>query len=170
MKLNFPSLVHSPIVLLGSAIVVVAAVTAGLTRFVEADLGHQSRLVNVSCRGPVGTGPDCALVGFVIAERSQTVVVRAGGRSAGSAGSPGQQHDVLLRVVNNATGADVGRNQHWRATGNERLEGELKAFAPSDPRHAGCVLTLPPGGYSALVEDRGGGPAIASIEVFVVQD
>lgn len=157
-------------VLGAAALLVMAGVAAGITKLVDADLQHQSRLMNVSCRGPAGTGPDCLLAAFVIVDRPQTVVVRARGWSMPQAGTPEMPHDLLLRVVRNADGVDVGRNERWRAKGNERLAGDLSKLAPPDERQSATVLTLPPGGYSALVEDRSAQPGMAFIEIFVVQN
>jgi hypothetical protein len=162
-------IVQRPLFLTAAALVVTFGVGVGLTELIESDLRHQSRLVNVSCRGPSGTGPDSVLAAFVIAERPQTVVVRARGWSAPQPNATEVPRDVLLRVVRNADGVDVARNERWRVAGNERLWGDLKHLAPGDPRHSACVVTLPPGGYSAIVEDRPGQRGLASIEVFVVQ-
>jgi hypothetical protein len=85
------------------------------------------------------------------------------------AGEKEKPHDLLLRIVRNVDGVDVGRNERWKVGGNERLSSDLKNFAPADERHSAIVATLPPGGYSALVEDRSGQPGMAFIEIFVVQ-
>lgn len=158
-----------PLVFGATALLVTFGLGASVTKFVRDDLGHQSRLMNVSCRGPSGTGPESLLAAFVITDRPQTVVVRAHGWSAPKPGVPETHHDLTLRVVRNADGTDVGRNERWRAQGNERLTADLKHFAPTDERHSATVLTLPPGAYSALVEDRSGQPGMAFIEIFVVQ-
>ena len=155
--------------LFGVALLAAAGVVAGIAHLVNADLDHQSRLINVSCRGPAGTGPDAMLMAFVISDRAQLVVVRARGTAMPGDGAAEQLRDIRLRIVRNADGVDVGRNETWQGPGNERLQGDLKPYAPGDPRHAACVLTLPPGGYSALVEDRAGGRALATIEIFVVK-
>jgi hypothetical protein len=169
MEGRWQTLRRRPVVLAGAALLVTFAVSAGLTSLIDSDLDHQSRLMNVSCRGPAGTGPECLLAAFVISDRPQTVVVRARGWAPARATAPEVPRDVLLRVVRNADGVDVGRNERWRAPGNERLWGDLKYFAPGDERHSACVLTLPPGGYSALVEDRAAQPGLAFIEIFVAQ-
>lgn len=168
MKSSAAPFFRRPGFAIGGALLAMFGVAAGVTHLVHRDLEQQSRLINLSCRGPAGTGPDSLLVGFVISERSQTVVFRAQ-RAAplpAAASDPG----LLLRIVRNADGVDVGRNERWQVPANERLQGDLKVFAPADPRHAACVLTLPPGGYSALVEDRApGGRGLVSVEVFVIR-
>lgn len=169
MRLSFAQIVRHPAVMALSALVVMITVAAGLTRLVEHDLNHQSRLINVSCYGPIGNAPGCALLAFVISEKPQTVVVRGRGISSPRAGAPEEHHEVRLRVVSHATGEDLGRNENWQVPANRRLQEDLKHLAPADPRQSACVLTLPPGSYSALVEDRAGRPGTAGIELFVVQ-
>ena len=158
-----------PLFLAAAAVAVMFGVAAALTQLIESDLSHQSRLINVSCRGPLGNGPESALLAFVISERPQLVVVRGRGWSKASPNAPEVAHEVRLRVVRNADGTDLGRNESWLAPENKRLRDDLKHLAPGDPKHCACVLTLPPGGYSALIEDRTGRPGLGGIEVFVIQ-
>ena len=168
MTFRFLAWLPRPVVLAAIALLVLFAVGAGMARMVRNDLDHQSRLVNVSCRGPAGTGAQCLLAAFVVSERPQTLVVRAHGWSMPGAAAE-TPHDVLLRVVRHSDGIDVGRNERWRVAGNERLSGDLKPFAPADERHSAVVLDLAPGSYSALVEDRASEPGMALIEIFVVE-
>jgi hypothetical protein len=146
------------------------AAVLGVVRLVESDLRQQSRLVNVSARGPAGGGSGALLLGFVVEEAPQTLVIRALGPSLAKGGVPAALARLTLRVVRNADGKEVARNEAWQAPGNERLTGPLRHLAPSDPNDAACVLRLPPGGYSVLVEPRGTATGVASVEVFVVRE
>ena len=159
-----------PLVLAGCALLAAVGSAALVGHLVDADLRQQSRLMNVSCRGPAGTGPEAMLVGFVVTDRPQTLVVRAQGASLDGGGNAAGLSEILLRVVRNADGVDVGRNAQWRAAGNERLEGDLKHLAPAHAQDAACVLRLAPGAYSALVEPKGGQKGMAGIEIFVVKE
>ena len=170
MKRFFRTLFRSPVILALTALVTMVLVVAGVVRLVEADLRQQSRLVNVSCRGLAGPGPDAMLVGFVVSEAPQTVVVRGLGPSLAKTGTANAITELTLRVVRNADGVDVGRNEHWHEKGNERLWGDLKHLAPAEVNDAACVLTLQPGGYSALIDGRNGAKGMASIEVFVIKE
>lgn len=158
-----------PLTLTAVAALVIGGSVAGLTRFVNNDLEHQSRLVNFSSRGPIGTGPECLLSAFVIAERTQTVVVRARGWTQAAPGAPEVPRAVRLRVVRHADGLDVGRNEGWRSAGNERLWGDLKHLAPAEERQPACVMRLEPGGYSAFLENIAGEGGVGSLELFVIQ-
>lgn len=169
MRRGLETLLRYPVALTIAAFVVTFVVIAGVAHVVESDLARQSRLMNVSCRGPAGTGSDAMLVGFVVSDHPQTVVVRGLGPSLARGGNAAALAEPRLRVVRNHDGTDVGRNERWRVPGNERLWGDLKHLAPPDPNESACVLTLPPGGYSALIESRNGAKGIASIEIFVIK-
>lgn len=160
---------RSPVMLAVAALLAMFGVVAGAAQLVETDLRRQSRLMNVSCRGPAGSGPDAMLVGFVVSDRPQTIVVRGLGASLARGGNAAALSELVLRIVRNADGVDVARNEQWRTRGNERLWSDLAHLAPADPRDAACVVTLPPGGYSALIESRTQQRGLASIEIFVVK-
>ncbi len=142
----------------------------GVVRFVESDLRQQSRLVNVSARGMAGGGSEALLVGFVVEEAAQTLVVRALGPSLAKSGVGAALPRLTLRVVRNADGKDLARNEAWQAPGNERLSGPLRHLAPPDANDAACVLRLPPGSYSVVVEPRGTKAGVATVEIFVVRE
>jgi len=156
--------------LAAAGLVVGFLAVAGVRRFVASDLRQQSRLVNVSARGMAGAGPEALLVGFVVEQEAQTLVIRALGPTLARAGLTAALPRLVLRVVRNADGREVGRNEAWQAPGNERLSGPLRHLAPPDPNDAACVLRLPPGGYSVLVEPRGAPAGVASVEIFVVRE
>jgi hypothetical protein len=170
MRQLLHTLSRHPLLLAGCALLATLGAAALIAHLVDADLRQQSRLMNVSCRGPAGTGPDAMLVGFVVNDRPQTLVVRARGESPGGAGNAAGLSEIVLRVVRNADGVDVGRNEQWRAPGNERLQGDLRHLAPAQAKDAACVLRLAPGAYSALVEPKGGQKGMAGIEIFVVKE
>ena len=170
MKRFFQTVTHAPVALSLAAIITLLLAVAGVVRMVETDLEQQSRLVNVSARGPAGTGPEAMLVGFVVSDFPQTVLVRGLGPSLAKAGTANAIPELVLRVVRHADGTDVGRNERWRGPGNERLWGDLKHLAPAEANDAACVLKLAPGGYSVLIEGRNGAKGIASIEIFVIKE
>lgn len=170
MKRLLEFLLRHPVVLAGAALLAMFGAVAGVAHLVKADLARQSRLMNVSCRGLAGTGADAMLVGFVVSDGPQTLVIRGIGPSLAKGGETAALSELVLRVVRHADGVEVGRNEEWNAPGNARLTGDLKHLAPLDPRDAACVLTLEPGGYSALIEAREGKRGVASIEIFVVKE
>lgn len=169
MRRVFGTFTATPMLVIGGALLTTFAVVAGVTHLVRNDLDRQSRLINFSARGRAGTEPDAFLLAFVVADQPQTVVVRAQPVSLPGKESVAAGADLLLRIVRNADGVDVARSEHWRTAGNERFLSDLKPYVPTDPRNPACIVTLAPGGYSALVEDRSGAHAAVWVEAFVIR-
>jgi hypothetical protein len=161
---------RQPLLLAALAAAALLAALFGIAHFVRSDLDRQNRVANVSARGPAGTGPEALLVGFVVTDRPQTVVVRGLGPTLGKSGVAGALQELRLRVVRNADGKDLGRNEAWQAPGNERLWGDLRHLAPPDSRDAACVLRLEPGSYSVLVEPLRPARGLAGVELFLVKE
>lgn len=157
-------------ILLAVGLLTTSAAVGVFLLVVKADFLRQSRLINVSCRGLAGAGGEAMVAGFVIADHPQTVVVRALGPSLASQGVANPLQNPRLRIVRNNTGAELARNEGWRAPENERLWGDLIPYAPADPRDAVCVMTLPAGAYSAVIEPRSGAAGTAMVEIFVIVD
>ncbi|MDO8540114.1 MAG: hypothetical protein Q7S40_06685 [Opitutaceae bacterium] len=152
------------------AVLTTLAVVTGLVHLLKRDFRRQSHLINVSLQAMVGVGGRPMIAGFVIADHSQTVVVRALGPSVARPADVAPLTQPRLRIVRNRDGVDVAMNEGWRVAANERLERDLKPYAPPDPREAACVLTLPAGAYSAVIESRDGSPGLAGLEIFVLLD
>jgi hypothetical protein len=152
------------------AVLATGAAVAGALHLVKLDFQRQSRLINVSCRSMVGEGGEPFIAGFVIADHSQTIVVRALGPSLEMSDGREPLQQPRLRIVRHSDGAEIARNEGWNVPGNERLWEDLRPYAPRDLREAVCIATLPRGGYSAVVESRTGVPGMAALEIFVVVD
>jgi hypothetical protein len=154
-----------------AGLLAVAAAVWAIVHIIKLDFRRQSHLVNVSMRGDVGPAGREMIAGFVIAKHSQVVVVRALGPSLAAQRVARALPAPRLRIVRNHDGAEVARNEGWKlADGSPRLLGDLAPYAPADPRDAVCVLTLPAGTYSAVVESRDGKTGTAMLEIFVVVD
>lgn len=162
--------IRQPWLLAALGAAALGAALLGIAHIVRGDLDRQNRVANVSARGPAGTGPEALLVGFVVADRPQTVVVRALGPTLAKGGLAGTLQELRLRVVRHADGRDVGRNEAWRVPGNERLWGDLRHLAPPEAREAACVLRLAPGGYSVVVEPIRPERGLAGVELFFVKE
>ncbi|HUR59491.1 MAG TPA: hypothetical protein VM029_17370 [Opitutaceae bacterium] len=154
-----------------AGLLAVAAAVSAIVHIVTLDFRRQSHLVNVSMRGEVGPAGREMIAGFVIAKHSQVVVIRALGPSLALQRGQSALPSPRLRIVRNHDGAEVARNEGWRlADGSPRLQTDLAPYAPADPRDAVCVLTLPAGTYSAVVESRDGKSGTAMLEIFVIVD
>ena len=136
----------------------------GLVEAFAIDPHSRSRLANVSTRAVVGTGEEAMIAGFVLQETS-TIVVRAQGPSLAAYGVTDPVTDPVLRVVRQADGVEIDRNDDWDVPANARLKTDLAAYRPAHAQEAARVLTLPPGLYTVLVEGKGA-PGVGLVEVF----
>ncbi|PTX98467.1 hypothetical protein [Opitutus sp. ER46] len=136
----------------------------GLVEVFNIDNLSSSRLLNLSTRGVIG--PDALIAGFIIKDRPRTIVVRTQGPGLAVHGLTGLVADTTLSVVAQQDGREIARNDDW-ADGpeNVRLKSDLRPFAPSDPREAALVVTLPPGAYTAVVGAKGGS-GLGLVELF----
>ncbi|HVU32713.1 MAG TPA: immunoglobulin domain-containing protein [Opitutaceae bacterium] len=126
------------------------------------------RLVNLSTRSLVGTNDAVQIAGFVIGGTTpKTVVVRASGPALQSSfGLTGVLDDPMIELHDSATGAIVASNDNWDATLAPTF-ASLGAFPwTQDSRDAALQVTLPPGGYTAIVTGHNGSTGVALVEVY----
>ena len=149
---------------MGSATSVAAVVTVpGKPAQVTVPIGDATaQLTNLSTRGIVATGEDVLIAGFVIAGPvDKKLLIQVSGlnlRRFGLTGEIGRPKMRLTKRVNEVT-VTVAENNDWQTVGPEldTLAAQLGALTltPStDPAHgdAAMIVTLPPGGYSVVVE------------------
>lgn len=117
---------------------------------------------------------DVMIGGFVIGgSRNKTVVVRARGPSLAPFGIANPIADPQLRLVRSSDGATIDVNDDWRLIDKFRPDpiaaviGSI-GFAPSNALESAILISLPPGGYTALVTGFGGATGVAIVEVFAV--
>ena len=125
-----------------------------------------SKLINISTRGYVGTGSDVLIGGFVITgDQNKTVLIRTLGPSLASQGVSGSLADPFVYVVNQANpSVIVGSNDNWAsATGIDAIAGTI--FEPGDEKDSAMILTLQPGAYTAIVQGINSTTGVALIEV-----
>src|SRR6185436_11870604 len=97
----------------------------------------------------------------------KTVVVRARGPSLAGAGISNPLQNPTLRLVRAADGATIAENDNWEQAANA---GALlqSGFAPSSSAEPAVLMSLLPGGYTAVVSGVAGGTGVAIVEVFEV--
>jgi len=131
-------------------------------------------LVNVSARAEVGTGANILVAGFVIGgSTSKTVLIRASGPALAPFGVAGTLPDPYLQLYNLASGGSVlvASDDDWGGDPEiTAAAAEVGAFAWTDPTSPDCALlvTLPPGAYTAEVQDIDGSSGVALVEVYDV--
>ena len=145
----------------------------------RASSSSASRLVNLSTRARVQTG-DNVLIGGLIIEGSapKTVLVRAIGPSLGVPpfNVPGVLANPILQLFAGPT--PIAENDDWQISLPLCLQsghtcGDPAAIiatglAPSSPQEAVILITLAPGGYTAIVSGVGGTTGVGLVEVYEV--
>lgn len=125
----------------------------------QVDAPAAGRLLNVSTRAWAGAGAEALIGGFWISgSESKSVLVRGIGPALAAFGVSDASPDLRLRVVGAA--GEVAQNDDWSVqTGAAELAtvaARLGAFPLSGgSRDAAVLLSLPPGGYSAVIESPG---------------
>ena len=166
------------------------ATGVGLIEVFEVDGGASpSKLSNISTRARVETGGNVMIGGFIIeGSSSKTVLLRARGPSISGAPFfvPGTLANPFVQLFSGST--VIAQNNDWQvsdplcesmgfvcggpsqitATGLDPCTPNPGQTTPA----AGCgeesaiLITLPPGGYTAILSDLGGGTGVGLIEVF----
>jgi hypothetical protein len=124
------------------------------------------RLGNISTRGQVLVGDNVMIGGLIIGGSTpKTVVVRARGPSLAPYGLTGLLANPTLQLFSGQS--VIAENDNWQAAGNA---GQIQAsgFAPPDASEPAIMMTLDPGGYTAIVSGVGGTTGIGIVEVFEV--
>jgi hypothetical protein len=160
----------------------------GLVEVFEVDTGGVSELSNISTRSFVQTGDNVMIGGMIIEGSTEsTVLIRARGPSM--AGPPffvpGTLANPLLRLF---SGQDVvAQNDNWQdtpscagfvcdgppqiiATGLDSCQPNPGQATPPPgcTQESAILITLPPGGYTAIVSGADGGTGVGLVEVFEV--
>jgi hypothetical protein len=130
-----------------------------------------SKLANISSRGFVGASDDRIMIaGFIVGGDSDSqarVVVRALGPSLAAFGIAEILADPFLELKN-ANGTTLRGNDDWQQA-QEAAEISARGLAPSDGRESVLAISLPNGGYTAIVRGRNAGTGVGVVEVYRVE-
>lgn len=121
-----------------------------------------SSLANVSSRGSVQTG-DTVLIGGFIVSGSSKILLRSIGPSLTSFGVAGALTDPTIEVYD-SSGTVLAFNDNWQS--DNEAEIEATGAAPTDPREAAAILSLPEGAYTMVVRGAGNTTGIALVEAY----
>lgn len=135
----------------------------GLVEGYELD-SNNSRMVNLSTRGRIGTDDDVLIGGLIIqGNANKKIVVRALGPSLASS-VPNALSDPTL-VVYNSSGQIIAANDNWQ-NNTGRNEIASSGLAPQNPLESAVQMTLAPGSYTAVVQGVNGATGVGLVEVY----
>ncbi|HET7378589.1 MAG TPA: hypothetical protein VFJ24_00975, partial [Gaiellales bacterium] len=125
-------------------------------------------VVNLSTRGAAGSGNDVLIGGFVIGGTTpKTVVITATGPSLAQAGIGNPLTNPTLTLVRSSDQATIAANDDWGSAPNASALAAT-GLAPRDARESAIMVTLPPGAYTAIVNDANGAAGVAIVAVYEV--
>jgi len=137
----------------------------GLVELYDVSPLSNSKLVNMSARGSVGTVDNVLISGFIVGEvESATVVVRALGPSLASFGVSGVLSDPVLTIYD-SKGSAIATNDNWH-DGNNATDIQRNGLAPPNAIDSAIMLHLPAGSYTAIVRGANAATGNALVEVY----
>jgi uncharacterized protein (DUF1800 family) len=144
---------------------IVTSLSSGLLPAAQFD----ERVVNLSTRGQVGTGPNVMIAGFVVNPGGpKNVLIRAVGPGLARIGlSSGLLADPVIDVYN-SSGAKILTSRDWTADLATTFTSVGAFSLATGSRDDALVATLNPGLYTALVSGVGGTSGLAMVEVYDV--
>jgi hypothetical protein len=129
------------------------------------------RLINLSCRAPVGTGGNILITGFVVGGAGTTgaesVLVRGSGPALDAFAVAGTLPDPQLQIYSGNT--LTGSNDGWAGNSSIALAASsVGAFAWTDPtsHDSALVENLQGGPYTAQISGQSGDTGVALAEVY----
>lgn len=127
----------------------------------------QSRLVNVSARGQVGSGHSVLIAGFVVlGSEPVRVLATARGPVLTSFGVSGALADPVLSIHDSA-GRRLVLNDN-AASGLLPALVTGSGFAPSEPTESAAFLLLPPGAYTSVMSGAEATTGVGLAEAFEI--
>jgi sugar lactone lactonase YvrE len=129
------------------------------------------RLVNISCRAPVGKGDNVLIAGFVVGgagtSGTEPLLIRASGPALVPLGVSGTLPDPSLQLHD--SGGTVAQNSSWGGLASLSAEfAQVGAFAWTDASSNDSALaeTLPGGPYTAVVAGASGDTGVSLAEIY----
>jgi|GEM_PF-1873931 len=147
-------------------LVLCAAAVGGFLPGVSRAAVNDSRLVNLSSRGVVGTDENILIAGFVIGGTTpKDVLIRALGPALTKLGVSGALAQVRLEVFDSMNQPIVS-NQQWAATLKDSFTKVGASPLADNSYDAALKLSLAPGSYSAEITGLNGAQGVALVEMY----
>jgi hypothetical protein len=128
-----------------------------------------SKLANISTRGPVSSGDNVMIGGFVAGPSNAaptTVLIRGIGPSLTSAGVPNTLQDPTLEL-HDGNGNKVRSNDNWKDT--QQADIQATGLPPGDDRESAILTDIAPGNYTAILAGKNNTGGNGLIEVYSIQ-
>lgn len=136
----------------------------GLVEIYDLASTVDSKLINISTRGSVGTGVNVMIGGFIVqGQQPRRVIVRAIGPSLTAQGVNNALQDTRLQLFSGDN--LVKENDNWR-TGGQEQEINATTIPPSDDRESAIVATLVPGAYTVVAKGAGDSTGVGLVEIY----
>jgi hypothetical protein len=128
--------------------------------------GNPARMINISTRGKVLAGEDVMIGGFVIeGSAAKTVAIVASGPSLAAFGIANPLANPKITLVRSSDGATIATNDDWGSAANA-AQIAASGFAPANALEPAILMSLQPGGYTAIVSGAGGETGVALVAVY----
>jgi hypothetical protein len=129
------------------------------------DPSDNSRLAQLSSRGPVRTGDNVMIGGFIITENPTRVIIRAIGPTLEPFNVQTPLPDPTL-ALHDASGSLVMSNDDWRSDQEQEIIDT--GVPPTDDRESAIVATLNPGNHTAIVRGKNDVTGVGLVEVYAL--
>jgi hypothetical protein len=146
---------------------------ATLTVLPGAYVAPTSTLLNLSSRAQVGTGSNVMIAGFVVGgSGSKRVLIRAVGPTLTAVDPAGLPASVVLAnpvlQLTTSGGVVLGGNDNWGNDAAIATAGTSVGAFPltASSADAAMIVTLPPGGYTAIVTGANGATGVGMVEIY----
>jgi hypothetical protein len=138
-----------------------------LVEVYNVDTDYSPGLVNISTRGPVGTGDNVMIAGFVVrGDREKRVLIRGMGPSLAASGVSNPLLDPALEI--HGKNGQIAQNNNWRSA--QEAEIIAAGFPLTDDRESAVIVPLWPGNYTAIVRGHDNTIGNALVEVYQLPD
>jgi hypothetical protein len=128
-----------------------------------------SKLANISTRGPVASGDNVMIAGFVAGPQNAaptTVLIRGIGPSLTSARVPNALQDPTLEL-HDGNGNKVRENDDWKDS--QQADIQATGLPPRDRRESAILTEIAPGTYTAILAGKNGTGGNGLIEVYSIE-